>query len=122
MNGTGNLGFEDSIKIYEVKKIQEYRKWCQEIPFIQFPLDWQIQIIPPAGGAIVRFKIKRNLSPNEVSVYLDCYDRLRLFGQPYWEICPYQGETYRCEMNNDEELLNAIEVALGNKRYFLTKT
>jgi len=123
MSTTANLvNFDESSKIYEVERIQEYNKWSKEIPFIHFPSDYEIKIIPPFAGAIIRFRVKRNLSPNEVSIYLDCYDRLGIFDEPYWEIYPYQGDTYRCKMNNIEELLNAIEVSLGNKRYILTKT
>lgn len=101
--------------------INEYQKWAKLIPAINFPSDWKIQVIPPFGGAIVRFTAHRENSKNTVSVYLDCYDRLGCVGEPYWEIYPYQGDTYRCPMNEVEELLEAIDYAFGNKRKSLNR-
>ncbi len=101
----------------------EHTKWIEKIPYISFPSEWQVQVIPPFGGAIVRFRIKH---PNEnyVSVYLDGYDLLGIYYteengfEPYWEICPYEDDVYRCKMNDTNELLEAIKYSLevGKKR------
>jgi len=74
-----------------VEKGMEYDRWCKEIPPIQFPATWQVQVIPPYLGAVVRFVVwsKRG---KRVSVYLDCYDNLGFRGSPYWEICPAADE------------------------------
>jgi len=104
-----------------VDNINEYQKWAKKIPAMKFPSDWNVQIIPPFGGAIVRFTVQRDGSKNKVSVYLDCYDRLGAVGQPYWELYPYKGDTYRCAMENVDELLEIIEYALGNKRKSLNR-
>jgi|AntAceMinimDraft_18_1070375.scaffolds.fasta_scaffold06517_7 hypothetical protein len=111
----------DIAKIYEVEKIQEYDKWIKEIPFFKFPKDWEIQIIPPFAGAVIRFRVRRNKS-EEISVYLDCYGRLGAEEKPYWEIYPYKDDTYRCGIFEIPKLLNAIDRALGNKRRILTKS
>jgi hypothetical protein len=105
-----------------VENIQEYRKWADKIPAIKFPSDWCVQIIPPYGGAIVRFTVQRYGCKNKVSVYLDCYDRLGYVGRPYWELYPYKGDTYRCAMEDIDELLDIIDYALGNKRKHLNRT
>ncbi|NMC60979.1 MAG: hypothetical protein GYA51_16600 [Candidatus Methanofastidiosa archaeon] len=104
-----------------VENIQEYTKWANKIPAIKFPADWKVQIIPPFGGAIVRFTVERDDSKNKISVYLDCYDRLGYVGHPYWELYPYKGDTYRCGMEDIDELLDIIEYALGNKRKRLNR-
>lgn len=100
----------DVKKVYEAEEIMEYEKWIKEIPFIKFDSDWEVKIIPPLFGAVVRFQVQKGESI--VSVYLDCYDTLGFFGQPYWEVYPYDGDVYRCEMNNTEELLKAIRESI----------
>lgn len=107
----------NSVKIAEVENIQEYKKWEKLIPFIKFPADWEIKIIPPFGGAVLRFVVRRG--ENIVSVYLDCYDRLGSYGEPYWEIYPCKPDTYRCPMNEVDDLLEAIDYGLKNRRVSL---
>ncbi len=103
---------EEMTTIYKKDLIQEYDKWREEIPTIQFPSDYNIQMIPPSFGAIVRFRVKTD--KGNVSVYLDCYDMLACFGEPYWEVYPYEGDVFRCAMNNVDELLEAIQKALDD--------
>lgn len=86
----------------------EWRKWEKEIPYISFPSEYKIQIIPPTMGAIVRFRVSIPGVENDISVYLDCYDILGLFGQPYWEVYPYRGDIGRCEMQDTKKLLEMI--------------
>lgn len=92
---------------YKLEARDKWRKWCNEIPFIQWPSDWKVKAIPPFGGAIIRYNIQ---TPNceRVSVYLDCYDRLGIMEAPYWEVYPYQGECARCLMNETDQLLKYI--------------
>lgn len=91
----------------------ETDKWRVKIPAISFPSDWQIQIIPPFGGAVVRFRVIKGDA--EISIYLDCYDRLGCCGAPYWEIYPYHGDTYRCGIDDIKELLEAITVSIDEQ-------
>ncbi len=91
---------------YKLEKRDEWRKWIKDIPFIEFPPTWKVKIIPPFGNAIVRFIIM--VGPHEVSIYLDCYDKLGCFGSPYWEVYPCEGSTGRCKMDDTKTLLEMI--------------
>lgn len=102
---------EDSLKVYEAERIMEYMKWVNEIPNISFPSDYKVKIIPAFGGAVVRFRVEKN--GKSVSVYLDCYDNLGCYGEPYWEVYPYDNDVFRCGMNNTKELMNAIDYSLN---------
>jgi hypothetical protein len=86
----------------------EHKKWLSEIPFISFPSDWQIQISPPFGGAVIRFRVKSGKA--HISIYLDCYDNLGYVGEPYWEIYPDEnGDNLRFLLNEINELIKAIQ-------------
>lgn len=100
----------DSLVIAQYEKIQGHDKWFKEMPSINFPSKWAVKITPPSAGAIVRFRVYSGKA--EVSVYLDCYDRLGYFGAPYWEVYPHSEDVFRCEMNDTESLLKAIEESI----------
>ena len=99
--------------VYEYEEQMEHRKWMKEIPYIQFPADWKVQITPPFSGAVVRFRVRKD--DIEVSIYLDCYDRLGCYGEPYWEVYPHKGDVFRCDMSDTESLLNAITHSLSER-------
>ena len=94
-------------------KVENQQKWLEEIkniPFIQFPSDWKVQIIPPFGDAVVRFRVELPTGHNR-SVYLDGRNSLGywdMVGSYYWEVYPYRGDTGRCAMNDVYELLCLI--------------
>ncbi len=99
----------------EYEEKMEHSKWLSEIPFLKFPSDWEVQIIPPFAGAVVRFRV---ISKGvEISIYLDCYDNLGHFGQPYWEICPHFDDVYRCALNETEDLIENIQIAIDNNKH-----
>ena len=98
---------ENHLLVLEYSQIMEHSKWLKEIPYIQFPDDWQVQISPPFAGAVVRFRVIKDKA--EVSIYLDCYDKLGCYGEPYWEVYPHEGDVYRCDMDDTKSLLNAIK-------------
>lgn len=107
---------EKYIATEKVSQVFEWNKWCKEIPRLNFHSDWNVKIIPPFGGAIIRFNCEKN--GNYADVYLDCYDELGCFGSPYWEIYPYDDDVYkvyRCCMNNTEELIKRIDEILEGK-------
>lgn len=87
----------------------EWRKWAKEIPFIQWPADWKVKAVPPFCGAIIRYVVETPKA--RVSIYLDCYDQLGCFGEPYWEAYPVEGDTARFEMSDIEGLLKVIASA-----------
>lgn len=94
----------------EYDRLIESRKWVEKIPYIIFPSDWQVQIIPPFAGAVVRFKIKKGNA--SISIYLDCYSNLGYHGSPYWEIYPYDEVIFRCDIEDTESLLGAINYSI----------
>jgi hypothetical protein len=95
----------------------EYEQgWLEEeehIPFIQFPTDWKVQVIPPFGDAVVRFRVELP-SGKRKSVYLDTRSSLGFFGRsidvptPYWEVYPHRGDIARCHRADIEQLLSYI--------------
>jgi hypothetical protein len=99
---------------YQYSELMEHSKWTKEIPYISFPPDWKVKIIPPFGGAVIRFLIEKN--GIIVSVYLDCYDNLGCHGAPYWEVYPYDGDIYRCDMEDTKSLISAITYTLNKDR------
>ena len=101
---------QNSMLVYEYSEVMQHDKWRDEIPYINFPPEWSIQISPPFSGAVVRFRVKCGNA--DVSVYLDCYDRLGFVGEPYWEIYPHQGDCFRCLMSETNKLLQAIRESI----------
>lgn len=98
----------DILKAYKFEDAMEWRKWIRQIPFIPLKADWKIAPLPPFGGAVARFRV---LLPDgrEKSIYLDCYDSLGFVGEPYWEVCPSNGDVGRCLMSEVDELVHLIE-------------
>lgn len=92
----------------------ELGKWANEIPYIKWPSDWEVKAVPPFTGAIIRYWIKT--PRGRVSVYLDCYDLIGYFGEPYWEIYPnIDGDVDRVKMNDVEGLLQCISNAMKDE-------
>lgn len=96
--------------------LEDEQKWMDEIdkiPYLQFPPDWQIQMIPPFGDAVVRFRVKLP-SGNKKSVYLDSRSSLGCcWGDdgepvPYWEVYPHQNDVGRCDRSDTATLLMMI--------------
>lgn len=92
---------------YLIEDAQDWRGEINNIPFIKFPKDWEIQVIPPFGDAVVRFRVKL---PDDTykSVYLDSRMSLGYMEEPYWEVYPVYGDTERCYMNDIAGLLRII--------------
>ena len=103
--------FEETMLIAKYDTLQETRKWMRELPYLHFKQEWNVRIIPPFGGAIIRFFIDYN--NKHVSVYFDAYDELGFVGEPYFEF--YDGEEcYRYLMNESEEMMGDIEKFLNS--------
>ena len=94
------------IERYEIERNEEWRGWIESIPYLQFPPEWEVKVIPPFGGAMVRFLVKSE--GHTVSVYLDCHAALGAVDTPYWEVCPYDDDVWRCGMKDTNELMGAI--------------
>lgn len=90
----------------------EWRRWWREIPNLCFPVAWAVRMVPPVGGAVVRFEVD-----DRVSVYLDCYGVLGAMDEPYWEIYPDEhGGNSRYLMAETEGLIAAIGRALESNQ------
>lgn len=91
----------------EVEEMQKWREEIDFIPFIQFPSDWKIQIIPAFGDAVVRFRVKLPCDI-EKSIYLDSRESLGYYGGPYWEVYPFREDVGRCKRSDVDGLLAMI--------------
>jgi hypothetical protein len=100
------LQMKDVIKRVEVERDYEYEKWTKEIPALNFNKSWDVKIIPPFGGAIIRFIIEKG--DKKISVYLECYNELGVMNKPYWEAYDFNDDPRRFLMNETTELLNYI--------------
>jgi hypothetical protein len=99
-----------------VEKQEDWFKWISSIPYLSFPSDWQVAIIPPFCGAIVRFRVRTEKMPigHDISVYLDCLDVLGSVGTPYWEVFPVCNEAYRCSLHETDSLVKAIQKGIDS--------
>lgn len=110
--------FKDHYKLLQARALieghYEWRKWCNEIPYIKFPGNWEVKAIPPFGGAIIRYVIRHeNSIENNVSIYLDCYGELGAMDQPYWELYPDTDDnTVRFYINETDLLLDKLHEIL----------
>ena len=102
-----------------VEHVEEWREWCNKIPALQFDSDWDVKIIPPFGGAMARFTVKKaDKADKHVSVYLDVFSELGIMHDetgnpiPYYEV--YDGEnTPRFYLNETDEMMNYIREVLN---------
>jgi hypothetical protein len=91
---------QDLIDRIRVEANEEWNKWNSEIPAVQFCTEWEVKLLLPVAGALVRFWVMMN--GKTVSVYLDGFDRLGCCGEPYWEI-------YAMDLDKDPERFSMHE-------------
>lgn len=103
--------------------IEKEQGWLEEsdtIPWIQFPADWKVKVVPPHGDAVVRFLVQLP-DGREKSVYYDSRCSLGFYwgkdergGRdrllPYWEVYPVgrDEDVGRCGADEVEKLLELI--------------
>ena len=109
--------FEEAKIIFDYERIQEHDRWRREIPALHFEKEWNVKIIPPFAGAVIRFWISYN--NKHVSVYFDAYSQLGYMVDesdkpiPYFEY--YDGEEcYRYYMHETEQMMEDIKNFLNN--------
>lgn len=109
--------FEETMIISKYDSLQECRKWLKEIPALHFEKEWDVKIIPPFGGAVIRFWIDYN--GKHVSVYFDAYSELGWMVDenenpiPYFEY--YDGEEcYRYYVDESEKMMEDIKNFLNS--------
>lgn len=101
-----------------VEADEGWRNWCKEAPWLQFPPELEVKIVPPFGGAMARFYVRFAGSSDEskhVSVYWDCKDNLGFMNAPYWEIYPvrYKGEYGGA--GDDEDYWDTARFSMGEE-------
>ena len=98
----------------EMRTAMDWDEYMGVIPFITLPEGYATKPMPPYGGAMVRFVVRKNSNPGEaVSVYLDCHNSLGIEDASYWEIYPdIDGECSRFDMDDVEALTQAIVTSL----------
>ena len=87
-------------------QLYEWEKWTKDIPFVRFPANWEVKIVPPFAGAVVRFVAK--VGKKEISVYLDCYENLGYFGSPHWEAYPINDNNMRYALKDWKKMIRAM--------------
>jgi len=100
----------DMLKRYTIENQEDWYGWIDNIPFIRFDPDWDVQVIPPFSGAMVRFRVKQG--DHIVSVYLDCNQQLGYWDGPYWEAYPVDDDIWRVGIDDVDGLLDAIRRGL----------
>lgn len=113
------MSIENTIMRSKVELNEKWKDWSRKIPPLHFEPEWNIAIIPPFAGALVRFVVSYN--NKEVSVYFDGYSNLGYMYNrndeplPYWEIYPDKyGMNKRYSMNETDKMMADIEEILSD--------
>jgi hypothetical protein len=91
----------------------DFGKINKNMPFLTFRPGWEVSVIWPFAGAAARFIVRKNAAT--VSVYADFDESLGYYGEPYWEIYPHTGDTWRGPLGDGEGLIEAISAAIGQQ-------
>ena len=104
----------------KVEEEEGWTYWARKMPSFHFDPDWEVQIIPPFLGALIRFYITKY--DKLVSVYFDGYSRLGFVSDndgdaiPYFEIYDdTSGDTYRYLLDESEEMMAKIRQILNGE-------
>ena len=103
--------FEFEMLRYNIEAVEEWKKWCSKIPALHFKKEWDVCIIPPFAGAMIRFTVK--YKEKHCSIYLDCYSRLGCVDEPYWEV--YDSDSHDCTrflLEKHEDMMKFVEECL----------
>ena len=92
---------------YGIEDKQNWMDEIEKIPYINFPSEWKVRIVPPVNDAVVRFHVVLPCGRWK-SIYLDCRDSLGCVGSPYWEVYPYCDDVGRCAREDVMRLLEMI--------------
>lgn len=104
--------FEIEFNRLLVEGKEEWTSWVDKMPALHFDPTWGVQIIPPFGGALARFRISKGNT--WVSVYFDAFNRLGYFGSvfddpvPYFELYPFGDDVKRYGLDEVDELMSDI--------------
>ena len=111
------MSYEQTLKRYQLEQDEKWRDLLPQIPTLKFKPEYEVKIIPPFGGAIARFLISIE-GQHICSVYLDFYDRLGIYGEPYYEIYPSSDrDIARFNLRETDLLMQEIEKVIETKAY-----
>lgn len=101
----------------KVEQMYDFRGWSNKLPAFHFDEEWDVKIIPPFSGAIIRFTISHN--EKGVSVYFDAYSELGLMYDDNEEPIPYfeydDGiNTYTYPLDEADQMMEDIRKFLNN--------
>lgn len=110
---------EDVRKLYCVSDVYQKVLDIHIVPILHFKPEWGVKIMPPFGGAVVRFVVEYN--GRSVSVYADYFGMLGRYGadgkEPYWEMYPRTYKEYsdvmRFDIGDTENLIKNIDEELN---------
>ena len=96
------MDYTDRIMVESKEKWHDFQK---TMPFIELKEGWKFRVTPAFGGAIFRFRI---MSPNsnEYSIYFDAFERIGIYGSPYYEIYEIAGDVFRSD--DIDEILDVM--------------
>lgn len=88
-----------------------FRDWIDKMPYLRFSNKWEVQIIPPFAGALVRFCVK--YKERSLSIYFDGYQALGYMEQPYWDVYPdTDGDPVRFLFGQEKKMMAKIKKLL----------
>lgn len=116
--------FEAMKKSRELGELLEWRKWMDEMPYLNPKKTWNVKALPPFRGAVTRYEIQDKYTKSTISVFLDCYNILGIWRteeeepQPYWEVYAVgeDAQIQRFDMEDIEEMEEAIEAEFKRRR------
>lgn len=103
----------------EIENEERWRYWCEAIPYLHFDSDWVVKVIPPFGGALSRFVVKKG--NKSVSVYFEASCNLGWYADkhgnplPYFEIYPYENDVKRYGIDQTEQMIADIRKVLNGE-------
>jgi hypothetical protein len=105
-----------SMERHKIEHEEGWRQFSALVPLIPMKRGWMVAVVPPFGGAASRFFVRTSKSKHSVSVYLNKDNSLGCWEGPYWEVYPYDGDIFRCDMADVDALVKAITKSLKEQR------
>jgi len=109
--------FNEQMERSQIERDEKWNDYYKAMPFIPILKDWEIKVLPPFGGALMRFQLQKG--EKHFSIYFDANDYLGSVGKPYWEAYPiriededeengFYGEAKRYYENKFREMIKDI--------------
>jgi hypothetical protein len=113
VNNLKNKELKDLVGTYTTYShivYQLHHEWSSKIPFLPFVEGLKIKSIPPFSRAIIRYCVTDLEERFWASVYLDGYDHLGCYGEPYWEVYfpKCDEEPVRFDLKDVDEMMDYI--------------